>query len=121
MSEPCCRPSCAELKEQRSHKRQQEKALREQQRRDGLLPRTLPPLPNTTSTYASIDEEQQAREAAVSGQFRILRRELPALLKPLPHADTLFRLLRDIDVAHLEQAHVDLVRRLIRAKPFVAT
>ena len=37
-------------------------------------------------------------------------------LETLPHADTLFRLLRDIDVAHLEQVHVDLVRRLIRAK-----
>jgi hypothetical protein len=36
----------------------------------------------------------------------------------LPHADTLFRLLRDIDLAHLEQAHVDLVRRLIRGKSF---
>ena len=176
MSKPCRRPSRAELKEQRSHKRQQEKALREQQRRDGLFPRTPPPLPNTTSTCASLAEEQQAREAAVSGQIRILRRELPALLKgleqipnprnpnkcrhqltvlllygllmfvfqfasrrevnremtrpqfeanlkllfpeleTLPHADTLFRLLRDIDVAHLEQAHVDLVRRLIRAK-----
>jgi len=168
MSKPCRRPSRAELKEQRSHKRRQEKALREQQRRDGLLPRTPPPLPNTCSAYANIDEEQQAREAAASGQFRILRRELPALLKrlgqipdprnpnkcrhrltvlllygllmfvfqfasrrevnremtrpqfeanlkllfpeleTLPHADTLFRLLRDIDVAHLEQAHVDL-------------
>jgi hypothetical protein len=36
----------------------------------------------------------------------------------LPHADTLFRLLRDIDLDHLEQAHVDLVRRLIRGKSF---
>jgi hypothetical protein len=36
----------------------------------------------------------------------------------LPHADTLFRLLRDIDLAHLEQAHVDLVKRLIRGKSF---
>jgi len=178
MSKPCRRPSRAEIKEQRSHKRQQEQALRAQQRRDGRLPRTPPPLPNATSTYASIGEEQQAREAAVSGQIRVLRRELPALLKrlgqipnprhpnkcrhrltvlllygllmfvvqfaarrevnremtrpqfeanlkllfpeleTLPHADTLFRLLRDIDVAHLEQAHVDLVRRLIRAKTF---
>lgn len=178
MSKPGRRPSRAEIKEQRSHKRQQERALREQQRRDGLLPRTPPPLPNTCSTYASIAEEQQAREAAVSGQIRVLRRELPALLKQLgqipdprhpnkcrhqltvlllygllmfvfqfasrravnreitrppfeanlrllfpeletlPHADTLFRLLRDIDVAHLEQVHVDLVRRLIRAKTF---
>jgi len=37
-------------------------------------------------------------------------------LETLPHADTLFRLLRDIDVAHLEQVHVEVVRRLIRAK-----
>jgi len=36
----------------------------------------------------------------------------------LPHADTLFRLLRDIDLEHLEQAHVDLVKRLIRGKSF---
>jgi hypothetical protein len=36
----------------------------------------------------------------------------------LPHADTLYRLLRDIDLAHLEQAHVDLVKRLIRGKRF---
>ena len=57
--------------------------MREQQRRDGLLPRTPPPLPNTTSTWASIAEEQQAREAAVSGQIRVLRRELPALLERL--------------------------------------
>ena len=135
-------------------------------------------MPNGCSADATIAEEQQAREAAVSGQVRVLRRELPALLarlgqipdprqpkkcrhrltvlllygllmfvfqfasrravnreltrpqfeanlrllfpelETLPHADTLFRLLRDIDVAHLEQAHVDLVRRLIRAKTF---
>jgi hypothetical protein len=77
MSKPCQRPSRAEIKAQRAEKRQQERALREQQRRDGLLPRTPPPLPNTCSAYANIDEEQQAREAAASGQFRILRRELP--------------------------------------------
>jgi hypothetical protein len=178
MSKPCRRPSRAAIKEQRSHQRQQEQALRAQQRRDGLFARTPPPVPNATSTYASLGEEQQAREAAVSGQIRVLRRELPALLErleqipnprhpnkcrhrltvlllygllmfvfqfasrrevnremtrpqfeanlkllfpelqTLPHADTLFRLLRDIDVAHLEQAHVDLVRRLIRAKTF---
>ncbi len=123
-------------------------------------------------------QEQQAREQAVTGQLRILRRELPALLarlenipeprKPrkcrhkltvlllygllmfvfqfasrrevnremtrpqfeanlrllfpqletLPHADTLFRLLRGIDVAQIEQAHVALIQRLIRAKKF---
>jgi hypothetical protein len=29
-------------------------------------------------------------------------------LKTLPHADTPFRLLRDMDAAHIEQAHVAL-------------
>jgi hypothetical protein len=49
-------------------------------------------------------------------QFEANLRLLFPKLETLPHADTLFRLLRDIDVAHLEQVHVDLVRRLIRAK-----
>ena len=39
-------------------------------------------------------------------------------LETLPHADTLYRLLRDIDVAHLEEAHHALVERLIRGKKF---
>ena len=143
--------------------------------RQGLAP---PPLPNTCSAYATIAQEQQAREQAVTGQLRLLRRELPQLLarlqqipdvrnphkcrhkltvlllygllmfvfqlasrravnremtrpqfetnlrllfpelETLPHADTLFRLLRDIDVAQIEQAHIELVQRLIRAKKF---
>jgi hypothetical protein len=37
-------------------------------------------------------------------------------LDTLPHADTLFRLLCRIDVGELEQAHVDLLNRLIRNK-----
>ncbi len=178
MSKPCRRPSRAAIKEQRSHKKQQAQALREQQRQAGLIPRAPAPVPNGGSADATIAAEQQAREAAVSGQVRVLRRELPALLarlgqipdprhpkkclhrltvlllygllmfvfqfasrrevnreltrppfeanlrllfpelETLPHADTLFRLLRDIDVAHLEQAHIDVVRRLIRAKTF---
>ncbi len=178
MSKPGQRPQRAAIKAQRCHKKQQEKALREQQRCDGLRARTPPPLPNTCSSYTSIAAEQQAREMAVSGQVRVLRRELPALLaqleqipdprqpnkcrhrltvlllygllmfvfqfasrrevnreltrpqfeanlrllfpelETLPHADTLFRLLRDSDVAHLEQVHVDLVRRLMRGKTF---
>ncbi|MCP3877934.1 MAG: transposase family protein [Sulfitobacter sp.] len=39
-------------------------------------------------------------------------------LETLPHADTLFRLLRDIDVESIEQAHIELVGRLIRGKKF---
>ncbi len=46
-----------------------------------------------------------------------LRQRFPEI-DTLPHADTLYRLLRDLDLAQLEQVHVDLVRRLIRGKSF---
>ena len=39
-------------------------------------------------------------------------------LDNLPHADTLFRLLRDMDVGYIEQAHIQLIRRLLRNKKF---
>jgi hypothetical protein len=51
-------------------------------------------------------------------QFEANLRLLFPELDTLPHADTLFRLLRLIDVAHIEQAHLELVGRLIRAKKF---
>ena len=178
MSQSSRRPQREAIKEQRRAKKQQAKALRDGQLSEGLVPRMPPALPNTCSAYATIVQEQQAREEAVSGQLRILHRELPLLLarleqisdgrnprkcrhkltllllygllmfvfhfasrreanremtrpqfeanlrllfpelETLPHADTLFRLLRDIDVAQIEQAHVELIQRLIRAKKF---
>jgi hypothetical protein len=39
-------------------------------------------------------------------------------LESLPHSDTLFRLLCRIDVARIEQAHIELVNHLIRNKKF---
>ncbi len=178
MSKPSQRPQREAIKAQRRKKEQQEKALRARQISEGLFPRTPPALPNACSAYASVAQEQQAREEAVTGQLRILRRELPPLLEgleripdvrnprrcrhkltvlllygllmfvfqfasrrevnremtraqfeanlrllfpeleTLPHADTLFRLLRDIDVSQIEQAQVALIQRLIRAKKF---
>jgi hypothetical protein len=178
MSKPSRRPQREEIKAQRCQKKHQEKALRDRHREAGLVPRPVPALPNTCSADATIAQEQEAREQAVTGQLRILRRELPHLLKrlgripdprnprkcrhkltvlllcgllmfvfqfasprevnremtrpqfeanlrllfpelkTLPHADTLYRLLRDMDVAQIEQAHVALIRRLIRAKKF---
>jgi hypothetical protein len=44
--------------------------------------------------------------------------ELFPELESLPHADTLNRLLSVLDVSQLEQAHVALLRRLIRNKKF---
>lgn len=40
-------------------------------------------------------------------------------LDQLPHADTLYRLLCKIDVSQIEQAHIELIRRLMRKKKFV--
>ena len=51
-------------------------------------------------------------------QFKENLRLLFPALEELPHADTLFRLLRDIEVEKIEQAHINLVRRLIRGKKF---
>ena len=152
--------------------------LRVRQIAEGFIRRTPLALPNTCSAYATVAQEQQAREDAVTGQLAVLRRELPCLLErlgkipdlrdphkcrhkltvlllygllmfvfqfasrrevnremtrpqfetnlrllfpeleTLPHADTLFRLLRDIDVQRIEQAHIELVGRLIRGKKF---
>ena len=39
-------------------------------------------------------------------------------LDNLPHADTLFRLLCRIEVGQIEQAHIELINRLIRNKKF---
>jgi hypothetical protein len=165
------------LKSWREKKRQQ-KELRRQQREVGLLPHHVHTPSNCKSPYQSQQEETAARCEAVSGMVRIMRQQLPALLKrlqkipdprnpnktkykitllmlygmlvfvfhyssrraankeitrpvfennlrrlfpqleTLPHADTLFRLLCDIDVSQIEQAHVALVNRLIRGKKF---
>ncbi len=51
-------------------------------------------------------------------QFEANLRLLFPELETLPHADTLFRLLCDIEVASIEQAHIELVGRLIRGKKF---
>lgn len=47
-----------------------------------------------------------------------LRRLFPDL-EDLPHHDTLARLLERIDVNEIEEAHVEMIRRLIRGKKFL--
>jgi len=46
-----------------------------------------------------------------------LRRLFPEL-EDLPHHDTLARILERVDVNEIEQAHVDMIRHLIRGKKF---
>ena len=83
MKKTSCRPNREEIKEQRRHKKRQEKALRERQRAEGLVPRTPPALPNTCTAYKTVEEELKGREDAVTGHMRILHRELPKLLRKL--------------------------------------
>jgi len=50
--------------------------------------------------------------------FKQNLRALFPQLDNLPHADTLSRLLCRIDVGQIEQAHIELINRLIRNKKF---
>ena len=50
--------------------------------------------------------------------FLATLQELFPELESLPHADTLHRVLEKLEVGQLEQAHVEMVRRLMRNKKF---
>jgi len=174
-------PSRGEQVEQLRKKVQQAwKALRERQRAAGLIPRVGPAMPNSTSSYTTVEEEMAAREQALTEQLKVIRSQLHILLRrlakiedprnpkkvkhkmtvllvygilvfvyqmtsrrdanrtmtspvfmknlhelfpelgelPLPHQDTLNRLLSQIDVTEIEAAHLELLRRLVRNKKF---
>ncbi|HWR88614.1 MAG TPA: transposase family protein [Acidiferrobacterales bacterium] len=63
---------------------------------------------------------REANTEITRPQFEENLRLLFPELDSLPHADTLFRLLTKIDVSQIEQAHLELVARLIRKKKFAA-
>lgn len=83
MSKPSQRPGREEIKAQRRHKKQQEKALRARQREEGVLPPPTATLPNAKSPYSSTAEERNARTEAATGQLAVLRQQLPPLLRRL--------------------------------------
>ena len=61
------------------------------------------------------------REAGREMSRPVLYENLKALfpeLESLPHQDTLYRLLERIEVQEIEEAHIKLLRRLIRSKKF---
>lgn len=154
--------------------------MRELRERDALTGTARPGPANHRSALPTVEAEREARTAVVAEQARVIRAQLPTLLKRLekipdprqpgkvkhalaslmlfgllcfvlhlgsrreatremswpqfelnlrtlfpelesiPHADTLYRLLRELgeDVQSIEQAHVALVERLIRKKKF---
>ena len=57
--------------------------MREAQRVQGLKPTPHASHANATSAYRTIEEEQEGRTEAVTKQMRILKAQLPALLKRL--------------------------------------
>ena len=83
MSKPSSRPNREAIKEQRKLKKKQEKELRARQIKEGLQPKSTATLPNTCSTYATVEEEREARTQATTGQLAVLRQQLPHLLRRL--------------------------------------
>ena len=67
-----------------------------------------------------ISSRREANDILTWPQFKENLFALFPDLKTMPHADTLFRLLRDMgdNVEQIEQALIDLVRNLIRRKKF---
>ena len=65
-----------------------------------------------------LSSRRQANSHMTQPQFKENLRLLFPELNDLPHADTLFRLLSTIDVDQIEQALVELIKRLIAKKKF---
>ena len=83
MSKKSRRPGREEIKAQRKETKQAQKKLREEQRNAGLTPCSHTTISNHKSDLGSVEEEQKARNEALSNQMRIIRSKLPVLLKRL--------------------------------------
>jgi len=166
------------IRQGKSNCRQARAELRRRQWRKGLKPACRATLSNCLSSYRSVEEEQEAREAAVTGTVQIIRGKLPVLMRRLKHIedprnprkvkhaltslllygmlafvfqmasrrqanremsrpvfkenllllfpdlgdvahhDTLMRVLERIDVEQIQQAHLELVSKLLHKQKF---
>lgn len=81
MSKRSRRPGREEIKQLKKNRKQAQKELRSKQKAEGftILERTS--TPNRKSEYKSVEEEGAARQFAATEQARILRSQLPVLLK----------------------------------------
>lgn len=77
------RPNREEINTQRREKKKAEKALRERQKAEGLLPPGKTSMPNCKCRYKAVAEEKEARQEAVSEQLKAFRAKLPILLRRL--------------------------------------
>jgi len=83
MSKPSRRLGREEIKQLRKARKKAQKDLRSKQKAEGFTILERPSTPNRKSEYESVEEEQDAREFAATEQARILRSQLPILLKRL--------------------------------------
>jgi len=83
MSKESRRPGREEIKELRGQRKKGAKALRARQEAQGLKAPLKAAMPNRKSEYESVEQEQKARQEAVTEQVRVFRSKLPILLKRL--------------------------------------
>jgi hypothetical protein len=83
MSTVSHRPGREEIKKIRREKKKAEKALRARQKAEGLKLPSKAAIPNRKCAYKTVEEEQKARQDAVSEQVRVFRAKLPILVRRL--------------------------------------
>jgi len=83
MSKGSLRPGKEEIKQLRKERKEAGNALRRKQKAEGLDNRVTSTLPNRKSRYQSVEEEEEARQTAVTEQMRIFRLQLPVVLNRL--------------------------------------
>jgi len=81
MSKPSRRPNREAIKQLRKERKQAWKALRRFEESEGLVALTKVSQPNRKCQYETVAQEQAARLDAVTAQARILRSQLPILLR----------------------------------------
>ena len=83
MSKPSRRPNREEIKRQRKEARNADKQLRQRMKAKGLVAPAGFSVSNGKSQYESVEEETQARLEAVTEEAKVLKANLPVLLKRL--------------------------------------
>ena len=83
MSKPSRRPNREEIKRQRKEARNADKQLRQRMKEKGLVAPAGFSVSNRKSQYKTVEEETQARQEAVTEEAKVLKANLPVLLKRL--------------------------------------
>jgi hypothetical protein len=99
-----------------SHRPTREARKEHKQKRRAVL--AYSPSERGRAFVLQMTSRREANRELSRPAFVATLQELFPELDTLPHADTLHRLLSQLDVTQLEQAHVAVIWRLIRGKKF---